>query len=157
MKIGGLKITPQGQLPSCQASIVTKKMSGRQILSEYVSNLLFSRKVLQAKNTIMDQLSNEVQVNLNVLCIFMLNWVVKDVYVTLIITPKSSGMILWNVELCQQMLKPNEFFISKNNRMIPQKILRARFSPWANFGPFFQQKIRKFPFFSKLFCPNFKG
>jgi hypothetical protein len=69
-------------------------MGGCQSFIEDVNNLLFNRQVLQAKNTDMDELLNEVHVNLNVLCPLILNWVVGDVNDTLIITQKSSGMIL---------------------------------------------------------------
>jgi hypothetical protein len=45
-------------------------------------------------NIILDELSNEVHVNINMLGRLMLNMVVRDVYVALIITPNVSGMLL---------------------------------------------------------------
>jgi hypothetical protein len=71
-----------------------------QRFSEDVCNLVFGRQILQADNTILDELWNEVHVNLNVFFPFMLQWVAINVYGTLIITPNNSRMIVLNAKLC---------------------------------------------------------
>jgi hypothetical protein len=59
-------------------------MRGCQRFSEDVNNLLFSGKVLQVNNMILDELLNEVHVNINLLGPLMLNKVASDVVLKII-------------------------------------------------------------------------
>jgi hypothetical protein len=71
------------------------------MFNEGVNNLCFKRQILQDENTIVDELSNKVHVDLNVFGPLMFHWVARNVYDTLIITPKSGGMIMMNAKLCR--------------------------------------------------------
>jgi len=76
--------------------------------------LLLSRQVLQAENTILDELLDEVHVDLDVLSMLMLDGVVRNVNGTLIITPKSSGLIKRKSKFSHQLSKPKNLLASQN-------------------------------------------
>ena len=68
---------------------------------EDIYDFLFSGKVFQIDNSILDELANEMHVDLNMFGPLMIHRISGNVDGTLIITPKNSRMILRNVELGQ--------------------------------------------------------
>ena len=66
---------------------------------EDVGNLLLSRKIIQAENPILNMLSNEVHVNLNMLGSLMLNRIARNMNGTLVITEEYKRSILGKTKL----------------------------------------------------------
>jgi len=84
---------------------------------EDVYNFLFNRKIFQDENTILDELSNEMHVN--IYCVFSFNApIMRNMCGTMVITPKSSRMILFNGKLYNYLLNPKNFLNIKNYIMI---------------------------------------
>lgn len=77
--------------------------------------MMLSRKILQYENSIMNMLSNEVHVILNMLGVLMLNRVVGDMDGILVVTPKYSRLILGKNKLGQQLTKPKGLLIGYNS------------------------------------------
>ena len=76
------------------------KRFGKQI-----SLLIISVNELKSKSTLFDKLSNEVMLNLYVFSSRMLNWILRDVYGTGIITVEGK-MLLTNTIIMEEFLHP---------------------------------------------------
>lgn len=76
-----------------------KEMRRCKGFCEDVDNMLLSQKIIQVENSILNMLSNEVHVNLNILSLFMLNRIVRNMNDTLVIIPKYSRSILGETKL----------------------------------------------------------
>ena len=72
---------------------------------EQISLLIISVNELKSKSTIFDKLSNEVMSNLYVFSSRMLNWILRDVYGTSIVTIDGK-MLLMNTVIKEKFLHP---------------------------------------------------
>jgi hypothetical protein len=68
-------------------------------LCENVCNLIFCREKEHFNNLIMNELSDEVHVSLDVCAMLMLNWVFFELDGTLIVTPKAGWMLVLESKL----------------------------------------------------------
>ena len=72
---------------------------------EQISLLIISVNKLKSKSTIFDKLPNEVMSNLYVFSSRMLNWILRDVYGTSIVTIDGK-MLLTNTIIMEELLHP---------------------------------------------------
>ena len=73
---------------------------------EDVCNLCISKNVLQRDNTILNQLTDEVHMQLNMFGALILHQVARNMNGTLIIAPQNSGTIKRKTKLSHQLPKP---------------------------------------------------
>ena len=69
------------------------------------SHLIISVNKLKSKSTIVDKLPNEVMSNIYVFSLRMLNWIIRDVNGTSIVTVDDK-MLLTNTVIMEEFLRP---------------------------------------------------
>ena len=91
------------------ANVLTKefKLFAVKRFGKQISLLIISVNKLKSKSTIYDKLPNEVMWNLYVFSLRMLNWILRDVDGTGIVTVNSK-MLLTNTIIIEEFLHPKE-------------------------------------------------